>query len=120
MSLAPITVFLAAHYYFFWQLKKLGQDIELDPGHVYFRFLEGQSQKMFLIFLLCSVLAVIIVAVLGLILSHKIAGPIHRLKSHMGSLTQGKSLPPLSFRKDDYFMELPQIMNEYINSRDKK
>jgi hypothetical protein len=120
MSLAPISVFFAAHYYFFWNLKKLGLDIELEPDHIYFRFLEGQSHKMIIIFLVCSLLTVIIVAILGLLLSHKVAGPIHRLKLHLTQLTKGNSLPELSFRKDDYFQELPQIVNDFIETQDKK
>lgn len=119
MSLAPICAFFAAHHYFFWKLKSLGEEIQLDEGHIYFRFLEAQSNQMFWIFLICSLLAVVTVAFLGLILSHRIAGPIHRLKTHMIQLTEGKALARLSFRKDDYFVELPNIINDYIESREK-
>lgn len=116
MSLAPISIFLAAHYYFFWNLKKLGQDIQLEPGHVYFRFLEGQSKTQLLIFLICSLLVVLIVALMGLILSHKIAGPIYRLKLHLTQSGKGEATRPLSFRKDDYFLELPAVVNDFIDS----
>jgi hypothetical protein len=117
ISLAPISIFFMAHHYFFWKLKQLGVEIQLEPDHIYFRFLEGQSHQLLMIFLGCSVLAMVLVAILGLTLSHKIAGPIHRMKRHMTELTQGKTLPQLSFRKNDYFLELPEILNKYINSR---
>ena len=114
ISLAPICTFFAAHYYFFWKLRQLGQEIELEPDHIYFRFLEGQGQSLLLIFIICSFLAIAIVAISGLILSHRIAGPIHRLKMHFAELTQGKVMPKLSFRKNDFFTEVPGVINEYL------
>ena len=114
ISLAPICTFFAAHYYFFWKLRQLGREIELEPDHIYFRFLEGQGQSLLLIFIICSFLAIAIVAISGLILSHRIAGPIHRLKMHFAELTQGKVMPKLSFRKNDFFTEVPGVINEYL------
>ncbi len=118
ISLAPITIFFAAHYYFFWKLRVLGQEIQLEPGHIYFRFIEGQSQQLLLIFLACSFLAMILVAILGLTLSHKIAGPIHRLKIFFIHLRESGGKGKLSFRKGDYFVELPEIINSYLESRE--
>jgi signal transduction histidine kinase len=120
LALAPICTFFAAHYYFFWKLKKLGQAIALEPDHIYFRFLEGQSEQMFLIFLICSFVAILLVFILGLMLSHKIAGPIHRLKMYMTDMSQGQELGDLSFRKGDYFLELPPIVNQFVKAVRKK
>ncbi len=120
MSLAPITAFFVAHYYFFWKLKEIGRDIKLEPEHIYFRFIDGQSEQLFLIFIVCSVVAMLIVVILGLSLSHKIAGPIQRLKVHMKALTRGEDLPELKFRKNDYFQEVPPIINDYIEKKSVK
>lgn len=116
LALAPICIFFGAHYYFFWKLRKLGKDIQLDSDHIYFRFIEGQSQDLFLIFIMCAVLTIVIASVIGLLLSHRIAGPIHRLKGHLTSLGQGQEVQDLSFRKGDYFTELPPIVNESVHS----
>jgi hypothetical protein len=117
ISLAPISIFFMAHHYFFWKLKQLGLEIQLEPDHIYFRFLEGQSHQLLMIFLACSLLAIILVAILGLTLSHKIAGPIHRMKRYFIELTEGKPFYQLSFRKNDYFLEVPGIINNFIESR---
>lgn len=116
LALAPICIFFAAHYYFFWKLRKLGEDIQLDADHIYFRFIEGQSHDLFLIFILCAILTIIIVSVLGLLLSHKIAGPIHRLKTHFSRLGQGEKAGDLAFRNGDYFLDLPPVINETLIS----
>jgi len=123
ISLAPVFVFFSAHHYFFWQLEKLGIDIGLGSEHVYFKFLEVQSQKLFIIFIICSVLTTACVLLLGLILSHRIAGPIHRLKSYLRDYHKSSNTHPLSFREGDYFGELPGIVNECLtqqpNNKDK-
>ena len=54
ISLAPVFVFFSAHHYFFWQLEKLGLDLGLSAEHVYFKFLEVQGQKLFLIFIILN------------------------------------------------------------------
>lgn len=114
ISLAPVFVFFSAHHYFFWQLERLGLDIGLSGEHVYFKFLEVQSQKLFLIFIICSVLTTTCVLLLGLFLSHRIAGPIHRLKSYLQDFHRNEKNPPLSFREGDYFGELPAIVNDCL------
>lgn len=114
ISLTPVFVFFAAHHYFFWQLEKLGLDIGLDPQHVYYKFLAVQSQKLFIIFIICSILTCACVLFLGLILSHRIAGPIHRLKSYLRDFHKNEQNHPLSFREGDYFGELPAIVNDCL------
>lgn len=115
ISLAPVLVFFSAHRYFFWQLEKMGLDIGLGPQHVYFKFLEVQSQKLFIIFIICSLVTSAAVLFFGLILSHRIAGPIHRLKAYLRDFHKNDKNPPLSFREGDYFGELPGIVNQCLS-----
>jgi methyl-accepting chemotaxis protein len=120
IALAPVSVFFVGHYYFFWQLRNFGLDIKLPPEHIYFRFIETQSNKLFLFFIICGLVAIIVVAILGLFLSHKIAGPIHNLKEHLRKSTDGEDLKNLTFRKNDFFMEIPPIVNKFIESKKSK
>jgi hypothetical protein len=118
LALAPISIFFGAHYLFFWQLRKLGLEINLPADHIYFRFIEGQSLKMLLIFIFCSLLTVAIVIIIGLVLSHKIAGPIHNLKMFFKEGLDGKPRRKLAFRKGDFFLEVPPIINDYFDKQD--
>ena len=119
LALAPICAFFAAHYYSFRKLRLLGEGINLESNHIYFRFLEAQSVNMFWAFMLCSVMAVLVVTVMGLILSNKVAGPIHRLKVHLEQVSHGNGGAELSFRKGDYFSELPAVVNDFVKSQKK-
>lgn len=58
----------------------------------------------------------------GLVLSHRICGPIGRLHRHLSAIMDGRQDPgPLNFRKDDFFHELADsfnaVQNNYILSK---
>lgn len=116
LALAPISVFFAAHTYFFWKLRQLGINSQLNPDHIYYRFLDGQSHQLLMIFIFCSIIAMIFVLVFGLLVSHRIAGPIHRLKMHLSQVSEGKEVRELSFRKGDYFTEVPALVNQALTA----
>ncbi len=112
-------IYYGAHSYFFWKLHQLGLDSKLPVNHIYFRFLENQNSKMNSIFMYSTILVVLAICSWGLFLSHRIAGPIHHLKEHFKKIVSGQKLPPLKFRKNDFFMEVPDILNQYIGQQDK-
>lgn len=110
LSLAPICVFFSAHYYYFWKLKRLGQNLGLNEDHVYFRFIDTQGQELLMIFILCAILTGIIVGAFGLFFSHKVAGPIYRLRAYFREMPDSK----LSFREGDFFNDLPNVINDSL------
>ncbi len=52
--------------------------------------------------------------VICIYLSHKTAGPIYKLTQYLKSLRESDQIPPLTFRKGDYFTELPAEVNETV------
>lgn len=116
LALAPISAFFFAHFYFFRKLRLLGEEIQLSQDDIYFRFIEGLSQDLFYIFLVCAILTVIVVFTFGLRLSHKIAGPIFNLKNYLTTVGKGQDTGELSFRKDDFFNDLPEVVNESVRA----
>lgn len=108
-----------------WYLNMLieqGRELGLDPGHVYFEFIDQQRRLMNIAFLVvCSaVFAALMVA--GLLLSHKIAGPVYRVQMYSRQVISG-NLPPykVSFRKGDFFPELATMVNDLVaHYEDKK
>ncbi len=75
---------------------------------------------MLLIFLVCSVLTILLVLIIGLILSHKIAGPIHNMKIFFQDKIELRARGKLAFRKGDFFLELPPIVNKFFEQQDQK
>jgi len=69
---------------------------------------------MNLIFIFTAVVVVVFIAVFGILLSHRIAGPLYRLHRHMSEIGQGKIQSEVSFRKGDYFQELAGSFNEQL------
>ena len=47
----------------------------------------------------------------GVILSHRIAGPLYRLNRHMLRVAKGDEMGEVSFRKGDFFIELSDSYN---------
>ena len=51
-------------------------------------------------------------AILALLCSHRIAGPLYRLRTLIDMLSEGKDLPPIRLRKHDEFKELAESLDK--------
>ena len=50
----------------------------------------------------------------GILLTHRVTGPIFRLEKDIRSFLNGEDVPPISFRKKDEFQELPPLVNKLM------
>ncbi len=116
LSLSTIAIFYAAVTVFFWKFHSSGIELGLPADHVFFRFLTEQKNLMNVIFLVTSILSTTALAIGGLVLSHKIAGPVHRLCQYFENLKSGTKLYPLKFREGDFFPEVPEYINQYLDT----
>jgi len=66
--------------------------------------------RAFLFFFLA--IAVTLSGFISLVFSHRIAGPIFRLKLLMDELAEGKDIPPVKFRNSDEFKELAESVEK--------
>jgi hypothetical protein len=59
-------------------------------------------------FLVIGLMLVLLVSTIfyGFYLTNRIAGPIHRLQTHMEAMNEGKEVPDLTFRKKDFFQDI--------------
>ncbi len=87
-----------------------------------FFFVPEAAKKMSHIFLsstwtvaAASVVLGVLSAVAGVFLSHRIAGPIYRVKKVAEQLKTGDFSTVIKFRKDDDLQELADAINEMIN-----
>ena len=68
-----------------------------------------------------ALFAYAIMVLLGLYVTNRVAGPLHRLKEHMEAVTKGENPGPLEPRKDDYVnQELIEQYNKLIEAFSKK
>lgn len=64
--------------------------------------------------------SVVVFAVVGIFLSHKIAGPLYRLKRIMLEIGKGTLPRELRFRKGDHMHDMADALNEMVTGlRDK-
>jgi methyl-accepting chemotaxis protein len=60
------------------------------------------------------VLLSLVVIFLGLFISHRIAGPLHRLNNFMLDIAAGNAVPELRFRDNDAFPHLAESFNKCL------
>lgn len=66
--------------------------------------------------ILFQLIFVALVFVICIFQSHKIAGPLYKLKEYLQSIKEGQSQGKLSFRKGDNFQELAEYYNLAIDA----
>ncbi len=80
---------------------------------VVFKLRDVQGQ----VILLLAVLQIVFVAITFLIsifLSHRIAGPLYKLRKSMEEVSRGNFDARISFRKNDHFVEMQDSFNEMV------
>ena len=104
----------------FARLHTLGVEAGLPLNHAYYKFVEFQEQHLNGYLAVALILTLITGGILTLVLSHRVAGPITRLRSYFLDLTHGGSIRPISFRKGDFFSDLPGLINQSLAPRMRK
>lgn len=69
---------------------------------------------------LALIAGVILSEIFILIISHKLAGPLVRLRNHFEEIGKTGEPKPLSFREGDFFSDLPPVINNALKEIDKK
>jgi hypothetical protein len=103
------------------ELHSQGEASNLPSNHPYFNFIAYQSSLIMTYLGLCLFIGVVISNLFILVISHKVAGPIVRLKKHLMDVSSSGEISPIHFRKGDFFSDLPAVVNEaMMKINDKK
>jgi hypothetical protein len=116
VAACTIGIFYTADAYFFWKFRQIGADLKLPADHVFFQFLGEQERSMNIVFLVTSLFAFTALCLGGLIVSHRVAGPLRRLRKHLVDVNEGRAQGEMAFRKDDFFPELAEAINMHLRS----
>lgn len=98
----------------FLKMKEIGLNMNLDNNSGYMKFLSMQEQFIngsLLIFLGGALLVSLVITIY---FSHKVAGPIYRIKEYFKNFDPNNK-KPIVFRKGDFFDELPEIINTNLD-----
>lgn len=122
VSMLSMTIIYMANDYFFHSYVLRGQALNLPPDHPYFLMIHEQKKFMTQVFIVVAGAISTMAALWGLFYSHKIAGPLYRLHTYF--VEAAKSSQPIDkkihFREDDFFQEIPDAINTYIDSVERK
>jgi len=120
LSLVNILIFYSCIYYFFYKFRAKGIALGIQKDHVFYHFLDDQKWAMDNLFLIVAIISIIVLLISGILISHRVAGPLYRFNQHLLQLSKGNSLSKVFFRKGDFFLELQDNFNHYVDSRNKE
>ncbi len=96
-------------------LKNEGVKIGLTSGHSYFDFLNQQANLVYHSIFISFVICLLVSLLFTVIISQRLAGPIVRLRQFFGEIAKGENSDiTLSFRKGDFFPDLPEMINRAL------
>ncbi len=113
-------VIQVSHVWFFYQLRHQAAAAGLPPNHVFFQFIHDREMGLFWVTVVSSGIIVLLSATWSVFWSHRIAGPLYRLKKHLEETADAEVKKPLQFRKKDYFLEIPVAYNLQFQQRKDK
>ncbi len=80
---------------------------------------DGLEKSKFQIIMLLAIIQVVfnlLVFVIFIFLTHKIAGPMHKLKMHLTHIREGGAITPLTFRDGDHFQDVAEEVSLFLET----
>ncbi len=114
LTLTVSGIFYLAQEYFFHDFAELGVKMGPAPDHVYFKFMTDMRDFFENLFATVLGVSLLLSTLGGIELSHRIAGPLVRLQSHMRRVAAGKTTREVEFRDGDEFLELADAYNAQL------
>ncbi len=96
-------------YLFFWRMKDKAMKIGIPENHIFYRFIDGQKADLDLLFVALVIFNLVLLIGAGIVISHRVAGPIYRFNQYLKSLSPNSEA--LTLRKSDFFKELASTIN---------
>ena len=76
-----------------------------------------QAKRELLVFLIpIQLLFAILMFILTIFMTHKIAGPMYKLKNHLADIRQGEGITPLKFRQGDHFHDVAEEVSLFLDT----
>ncbi len=95
-------------YLFFYRFTQKALSVGLPADHVFFHFINGLKYDLDMTFLAFSVFNMVLLIGCGILISHKIAGPVYRIKKFLTS--ENIKNERFVLRKGDFFRDVEPIM----------
>jgi methyl-accepting chemotaxis protein len=114
VSLLAILLLFVSNILFFQDMAREARSVGLSPDNPYFDFLKEQRLVLSRLYFTVSAVVFALMMGLGIMYSHRIAGPMYQLNNKMKRIAAGEELTPIRFRRKDQFQELAENFNAMI------
>jgi hypothetical protein len=111
VAVGVIGVFYVSLRVFFEKFNEIGNQLELSRDHIFFVFVLDQEVRMNRIFIVASLVIIVFISLSAIVFSHRIAGPLYKLRKHLEAVAMNPIPMQIRFRKTDFFQELPPAYN---------
>ncbi len=101
-------------HYALGELMKEAQLLGFPRTHVLFQLLDAYQTKRLGIYLGAVGAGSLLTFGTGWWVSHRVGGPIVRLRGHIDRVAQGLTVGDVQFREDDYFQDLARAYNQQM------
>lgn len=101
-------------FLFFWRLKEKALNVGIPDNHIFFTFLNNQKQDLDALFIGLAVFNLLLLLGMGFLISHRIAGPIFKLKKQLSTISENSD--EFKLRENVFFQELEPLVK---NLKDK-
>ncbi len=102
-------IFYGSIRYFFWKFKSMATEYGVRPGGAFFQFITQQQDVMNHVFLVSSLGVLMAMILVGLLYSHRIAGPLYGIEKQLL-----ESKEQVACRKGDYTLSLVSAINQAL------
>ncbi len=89
--------------------------IILNTPNIPENILAAKNNLIVYLFIIQSVITSL-VFVIFIFFTHKIAGPLYKLKNHLASIREGHPISALTFRKGDYFEDVAEEVTLFLET----
>ena len=117
VALASLAAAYGGAMYVFDRSQSAMVEAGVPLHHPMYLFLAEQMNTLRVVFGIIGVLALCVGMGVGLWISHRVAGPIYRMRRHLQEAAAGRAPQPIRFRQGDYFQELADAYNEELITR---
>lgn len=102
-------------------LENLVRSTRLPAQNLFNQMLSLQLRNLLINLLIALFISVIVTGITTLIMSHRVAGPMIRLKNFFTNVSKNGEFPEdIRFRKGDFFEDLPPMINQAFIALKKK
>jgi len=116
-TLILLGLFMLAFDHFEKELLVQASFLNLKEHPLFFDFLTKQIHSLQAMIGLLCIASVLYFGLGGLIVSHRLAGPIYQIKKNLLEFKKNQKFKRIVLRDKDYFKDLADVINDVFDSR---